>query len=90
MKIKLKDASEFNKLLIIKGFSQRALGRAIGITEAFANQIATGNRNPGPETAKKIVELLQVNFDDIFFIDDAHFSKREEQAVSSASIAKLS
>lgn len=70
MKIKLKDAIQFKKLLILKGLSQRGFGRAIGISEPYANQIASGARNPGPEIAKKITGLLEVDFGDIFFIED--------------------
>ncbi|MCL6443432.1 MAG: helix-turn-helix domain-containing protein [Alicyclobacillus sp.] len=71
MKIVLKDANAFKRLLLVKGYTQRGLGRAIGIAEAYATQISSGTRNPGPEIARKIVDLLQVEFDDIFFIDDA-------------------
>lgn len=71
MKIKLKSVDEFKRLLLTNGFTQRGFGRKIGISEPYANQIANGTRNPGPQIAKRTVELLQVDFDDIFFIDDA-------------------
>lgn len=71
VKIILKDAKSFKKLLAVKGFSQRGMGRTIGISEVYATQISNGTRNPGPEIAKKITVLLDVSFNDIFFIDDA-------------------
>lgn len=70
MKIKLKDVFQFKRLLLLKGLSQRGFGRSAGISEPYANQIANGVRNPGPKIAKKITELLEVKFEDIFFIED--------------------
>lgn len=71
MKIKVKNVEEFKKLLLVKGFTQRSLGREIKISSPYATQIVNGIKNPGPEIAKKIVDVLEVNFDDIFFIEDA-------------------
>lgn len=81
MRVVLKDSNEFKKLLIVKGFSQRALGRAAGITAGYASQICNGRRNPRPEVARKITEALKVGFDDIFFIDDACNSEHDEIAL---------
>lgn len=75
MKIKLKDPDVFQELLLRKGFTQRGLGRAVKIAESYANQIATGERNPGPSVAKRICDVLDVEFDDIFFIERACNSK---------------
>lgn len=69
MKIKLRSANDFKKMLLMKGYSQRGLGRAVDISEAYASQIANGLRSPGPEIAKRIVDLLEEDFNDIFFID---------------------
>src|SRR5690625_3191339 len=79
VKIKLKDVDKFKTLLLMNGYSQRGYGRAIGISEPYANQISNGTRNPGPEIAKKTHELLNVKFDDIFFIDHACKSDQGEQ-----------
>lgn len=81
MKIKLKDKNKFKEILLIKGYTQRGYGRAIGISEPYANQIANGVRNPGPAIARKTSELLEVEFEDIFFIDYACKSEREEHKV---------
>lgn len=71
MKIKLKDVDKFKTLLMTNGFTQRSYGRAIGISEPYAHQIANGTRNPGPKIAKDTADLLDVDFEDIFFIDNA-------------------
>jgi len=81
MKIKLKDVQEFKKLLVVKGFSVRGYGRAIDISPAYAQHVANGQRNPGPEVARKTYELLDMNFDDIFFIDYACKSNQKKQAI---------
>ncbi|MGB9847405.1 MAG: helix-turn-helix transcriptional regulator [Desulfotomaculales bacterium] len=83
MKIKLKNPLEFQELLLRKGFTQRAFGRAIGVAESYACQIANGERNPGPGVAKKICEVLEVEFDDIFFIMHACKSKNYPDLTSS-------
>jgi DNA-binding XRE family transcriptional regulator len=77
MKIKLKDVDIFKKMLMISGFSQRGLARTVGISEPYANQIANGERNPGPKIAKMIVDALNCEFDDIFFIDCACNSNQQ-------------
>lgn len=79
MKIKLKDVDQFKMLLLTKGYTQRSYGRAIEISEPYANQIANGTRNPGPEIAKKTIDLLQVDFDDIFFVEVACKSKQNQK-----------
>lgn len=71
MKIKLKNVEEFKRTLMVCGYSQRGLARAVGISEPYANQIANGERNPGPKIAKMIVDALHCDFLDIFFIDCA-------------------
>lgn len=81
MKIKVKDVEYFKRLLLMSGFSQRGYGREIGISEPYANQIANGTRNPGPKIAKLTAELLEVEFDDIFFIEDAHKSDQKDKQV---------
>lgn len=81
LKIKLRDVDTFKTLLLTSGYTQRGYGRAIGISEPYANQIANGTRNPGPAIAKKTAELLKVDFNDIFFIEDAYKSEQTKQII---------
>lgn len=74
MKIVLKDKKYLKELLVRNGYSQRSFARAIDISEPYGNQICNGTRNPGPNIAKKIVDKLSVNFDEIFFVDDDYKS----------------
>lgn len=79
MKIKLRDVDRFKTLLMVSGHSQRSYARAIGISEPYANQIANGTRNPGPKIAKDTADLLEVKFEDIFFIEYACKSEQERK-----------
>jgi len=81
MKFVLRDPEEFNKTLYMNGYTQRSYGRAIGISESYAHQVATGKRNPGPDVARKTAELLKMEIEDIFFLKTACKSEREEEAI---------
>jgi len=56
------------EVLIRRGWSKSDLGEQVGIGAPYAIQICNGARNPGPKTARKICEALEVGFDDIFEI----------------------
>lgn len=58
-----------NELLIRKGFTRRKLATVAKIGQATAMQVCNGNRHPSPPIAKKIVDALEVEFDEIFTID---------------------
>lgn len=68
MRIKLKDAIEFEERLIRKGYSKKAFADAASIGQVTALQICNGDRSPSPRIAKRITETLEVEFDDIFEI----------------------
>lgn len=68
MKIVVKNVESFNIMLIRRGFSKRRFAKTAGVSAPLINQISNGVRNPGPETARKISEALQVEFDDLFTI----------------------
>jgi len=66
MMIILKDLIKFNEIVVKKGYSKREFARKCGVSESTFIQIANGKQNPRPSTAKKIVQALEVNFDDVF------------------------
>lgn len=53
------------------GYSQRGLARAAGLTSGYMSQIERGLRHPGPAAAKKICMALNVEFDDLFELDES-------------------
>jgi DNA-binding XRE family transcriptional regulator len=70
MKIKLKDPVEFRRILIVNGFSQAELAKTIQVTQPYINQIVNEERFPTAKIAKKITDELNLEFNDILFIDD--------------------
>ncbi|WP_144508298.1 helix-turn-helix domain-containing protein [Bacillus mycoides] len=74
MIIELKSPNEFQKTLILKGFSQRSFAKSLGFSAPYVSQIISKRRNPSSAAARKITELLGVEFDEIFFIKDVRKS----------------
>jgi transcriptional regulator with XRE-family HTH domain len=70
MKVNLKNPNEFKKTLIKKGYSQSKFARAVNLSSPYVNQIVNGERFPSGEVANRIAECLNLEFDDIFFIND--------------------
>lgn len=61
--------------LFRKGWTRRQLAKTAKIGEMTAQQVVNGTRNPGPAVAKKIVDALGVDFDEIFEIVSAEEAK---------------
>jgi putative transcriptional regulator len=58
------------------GFSQRELAKATGISSSLISLIEKGERNPSPNTAKKICVALDKKFEEIFFTQSVNKSER--------------
>lgn len=56
---------------IKKGYSLRDLAEKINLSNGYLCQIENNQRHPSPKTAKLIHNALGVDFDKIFFIDNA-------------------
>lgn len=67
MKIIIKDLQYFNEKLLMSGYSKTSFANELGISRAYMYSIANG-RNVGAKLAKKICELLSLEFSDIFLI----------------------
>lgn len=72
MKITLKDSSQLRRILLSKGYSQRSFAEVCEISSVYFNQIINEERFPSGKVAKKIVDTLELEFGDIFFIQDAY------------------
>jgi DNA-binding XRE family transcriptional regulator len=68
MIIKVK-TERLNELMIRKGFTKRSLARNAKIGHATTIQVCNGERNPSPPVAKKIIDELEVEFDEVFTIE---------------------
>ncbi len=70
MKIKLKNPTQIKTLLRQQGYSQRKFAQAIGVHEAYLQKILTGvSVGPGPVLAARMASTLNIEFDDIFYIE---------------------
>ncbi|OMD42575.1 hypothetical protein BSK52_07130 [Paenibacillus odorifer] len=68
MKIKIKNADQINELVIMKGFSKTDFSKEIGLSQPMATLITNGDRNPSPRTAKRICEVLECEWAELFEI----------------------
>jgi DNA-binding XRE family transcriptional regulator len=78
MKITLLDSDDFQKRIIVSGHTLRSFAKKIEISTPYMVQIANETRKPGPKIAKKIVDGLEAEFDEIFFVDNG--CKSEQSA----------
>ena len=78
LRVMLKDQKAFKIIMIKKGFTQRGLGKAANISDTTINHLINGKRCCSPEVAAKIRNALNLEFDDIFFIDIDCNSKHHE------------
>lgn len=74
MIIKVK-VEALNEILCRRGYSKRSFASLARIGEVTAQQICRGMRNPSPPVAKKILDGLGVQFDEIFFVVSEKKSK---------------
>lgn len=68
MKIRVKDTDHLNELIIMKGLSKTEFGKEIHLSNPMTVQITNGDRGPSPRTAKRICEVLECEWHDIFEI----------------------
>ena len=68
MKIRIKDVTHLNELIIMKGFTKSAFGKKIELSNPMTIQITNGDRNPSPKTAKRIAEVLECEWTELFEI----------------------
>lgn len=80
MKIAVKDHAEFQRLIIMNGHSIRSFAAEAKVSHGYVSQIISGDRNPGPKTAKKFSDALNKDFDDLFFIQDVHKSAQNKNS----------
>ena len=66
------------EVLIRKGLTATSMAAVAGIGTVTALQVCNGSRSPSPRIAKKIVDSLGVEFDDVFEIVHEEASKSDE------------
>lgn len=78
MKVYVKDTKKFQKTILLKGHSLRSLAKKAGLSSGYMSQLASGKRNPSGKVARSIVDVLECDFEDIFFINDDYNSGQKE------------
>ena len=68
MRIRIKDLEHLNVLIIQKGFNKTDFAKKIQLSQPMTIQITNGDRNPSPRIAKRISDILEVEWNDIFEI----------------------
>ena len=62
---------EFAGHLARKHFTQKHLADELDISISYLSQLLRGTRQPGPRVRKRIEEVLDVGFDEVFELDGA-------------------
>lgn len=69
MRIKVKDLERLNILMIQKGFNKSDFAKKIQLSQPMTIQITNGDRNPSPRIAKRISDVLEAEWDELFVIE---------------------
>jgi DNA-binding XRE family transcriptional regulator len=70
MKVRLKSPDNLIQLLIQKGYSQRSYASHIGLSYEYFNRIVKEHVFPSGTVARKIYEGLDLEFQDLFFLQN--------------------
>ncbi|MGP4072767.1 helix-turn-helix domain-containing protein [Piscibacillus sp. B03] len=70
MKVRVKDPKKLELLAITKGFNKTSLSKRANIHPVTGWKVMRGENNPSPATALKICKALNVEFDEIFAVED--------------------
>lgn len=73
----IKDIDYLMELIVKAGLSYRKLAEKVGCSQTTISLILKGERNPSPEVAVNICKVLEVLFDEIFFISNDYKSNQK-------------
>lgn len=62
----LANTRKFKEAMFLKGFNLSDLSRETGVGISYLSQIINGKKIPSPKLAKKMVEVLQVEVNELF------------------------
>ena len=69
MKVHL-DSQKVKKIMFLKGCSMSDMAEIIGISNTYFSQIMNHRKKPSTKLAKNISDVLDVDIEDIFIIED--------------------
>ncbi len=73
----VKDLDDFISKIVENGYSYRQLAEKAGISQTTISLIVKGERNPSPDSAAKLCQALNCQFEDIFFINNDYKSNQK-------------
>lgn len=79
MKITVKDSDELMRLIIMSGNSIRSFSKQISMGNGHLSQIINGKRHPNPQTARKVSDGLNKEFEELFFIQSGNKCVQENK-----------
>ncbi|WZX99695.1 helix-turn-helix transcriptional regulator [Bacillus sp. FSL W7-1360] len=68
MKVHVRDGDAIRKKAIENGMGVKELAEKINVTGGHLSNILNGRAHPRPVVAKKMVECLRCDFEEIFFV----------------------
>lgn len=72
----VKEKDKLIEKIVENGYSYRQLADKVGISQTSISLILKGERNPSPENAVKICNVLKCQFNDIFFVNNDYKSNQ--------------
>lgn len=66
MSIKLIDPFKLEKMIAMRGETKVSFAKSAGISEQIVRLMCAGRANPSPQTAKRIVEKLGLEWHELF------------------------
>lgn len=66
-KIIIKNSELIRSQMLKKGYNLKELGLLCGVSHSYISIVINGKRNPSGKLSKKILDSLDLKFDDIFF-----------------------
>jgi transcriptional regulator with XRE-family HTH domain len=79
VKVRLKSPQELRSLMIQKGFNQTSFAKHIDLSYEYLSKIVNEQLFPSGKAARKIYEGLDLEFDDIFFIENGDSSHHDKE-----------
>lgn len=82
MKIKLINSKGFLTLIIKAGYSTTTLADGVNVSKGHIYKLVHYNGAVSPKVAKSICEILNKEFDEIFFLESLSTDSKQKGSVS--------
>lgn len=72
----------FEEILARKNLNQDDFAKMLGINRTYLSTLKEPEKydlSPGPDLRERMLKILEVKFDDIFFIQNSHFNDNKSE-----------